>query len=197
MWRGADISEKVILTDCDGVLLDWEYGFYNWMREKGYEPKKWGQYSIHKAFDLEKDFSKSLVRHFNESANIGYLPPYKDAIKYVRKLHEEFGYVFHCITSLSLNPYAKALRRKNLETLFGVGVFEKIVCLDCGADKDEALKPYLDSDCIWVEDKPENAIAGLAVGLDSYLIHHPHNKDFNSPSIRRIKNWQDLYEAIV
>ena len=27
---------KLILTDADGVLLDWEYAFNIWMTEKGY-----------------------------------------------------------------------------------------------------------------------------------------------------------------
>jgi hypothetical protein len=31
-------NDKVILTDCDGVLLDWEYSFSSWMDSKGYEP---------------------------------------------------------------------------------------------------------------------------------------------------------------
>jgi FMN phosphatase YigB (HAD superfamily) len=27
---------KKILTDCDGVLLDWETAFHDWMVNKGY-----------------------------------------------------------------------------------------------------------------------------------------------------------------
>ena len=29
---------KVILIDCDGVLLNWEYAFTVWMERHGYEP---------------------------------------------------------------------------------------------------------------------------------------------------------------
>ena len=28
--------DKVILTDCDGVLLNWEYAFITWMKRHGY-----------------------------------------------------------------------------------------------------------------------------------------------------------------
>ena len=28
---------KVILTDCDGVLMNWEYAFNVWMQSHGYE----------------------------------------------------------------------------------------------------------------------------------------------------------------
>ena len=33
------IKDKIILTDCDGVCLDWEYGFHTWMQAHGHELK--------------------------------------------------------------------------------------------------------------------------------------------------------------
>lgn len=192
------LSDKLILVDCDGVLVDWQYGFFRWMREKGHEPVLSNEYDIAKTFDLPKDKAKALVRHFNESAAMGWLPQFRDSIKYVRKLHEDHGYVFHCITSLSLDEYAGRLRRKNLEALFGKTVFEKVECLDCGADKDEALLPYKDSGCLFIEDKPENAISGINAGLQSVLITHDHNLNFDNSShgIIRVKYWKEIYEML-
>jgi hypothetical protein len=137
-----------------------------------------------------------LVRQFNESARIGFLPGLRDSIKYVKKLHDE-GYVFHCITSLSTDYYAGKLREQNLERLFGKGVFEKLVCLDCGDDKDEGLLPYKDSGCIWVEDKPSNALTGHRMGLRSILIDHNFNQYFDNPDIIRVSKWKEIYEEIV
>jgi FMN phosphatase YigB (HAD superfamily) len=191
------LSEKLILTDADGVLLDWKYGFWRWMRTQGYEQVVAGEYDVAKTFDLPENKAKSLIRQFNESAAIGWLPQFRDAVKYVRKLHEDHGYVFHCITSLSLDEYAGKLREKNLEALFGKTVFEKIECLDCGADKDDALAPYADSGCLWVEDKPENAVAGERVGLNSVLISHDFNENFDHPFVTRVKNWREIYEMLV
>lgn len=190
------LSDKVILVDADGVLLDWFHSFAQWMDAHGYPIVLNGEYEIEKTFGIEKKVAKGLARHFNESARIEHLPPFRDAIKYVRKLHENHGYVFHCITSLSSDPYAGDLRRKNLKRLFGETTFEKIICLDTGADKDEALLPYKDSGCIWVEDKFENAIAGVNAGLTPFLIDHGHNKNQHHPFITRVNNWKELYEAI-
>ena len=189
-------AEKLILVDCDGVLLDWKYGFYTWMKEKGFKVVQHGTYEVAETFGIDKQAAKKLIREFNESARIGFLPGLRDSIKYVKKLHDE-GYVFHCITSLSTDYYAGKLREYNLETLFGKGVFEKVVCLDCGADKDEGLAPYKDSGCIWVEDKPENAECGLKLGLRSVLIEHDFNKDYVNENIPKFKNWKDLYAEIV
>ena len=199
MYKGIvmKLSKKMILVDCDGVLVDWQYGFYRWMRERGYEPVAQGHYDINETFGITKSESKTLVRTFNESAAIGWLPQFRDSVKYVRRLHEGHGFIFHCITSLSLDTYAGKLREKNLHALFGKTVFEKIECLDCGADKDEALEPYRDSGCFWVEDKVENAITGLNMGLQSVLIEHDHNKSATVDGVLRAKNWKEIYELIV
>ena len=188
-------AEKLILVDCDGVLLDWKYAFYKYMNENGYTVIEEGQYDVAQTFGITKEQSRQLVRQFNESARIGFLPGLRDAIKYVKKLHSE-GYVFHCITSLSTDYYAGKLRQQNLEKLFGPSVFEKIVCLDCGADKDDGLLPYKDSGCIWVEDKPSNAECGYDLGLRSVLIEHLFNADYQNDSIPKVKNWKEIYEMV-
>jgi hypothetical protein len=115
---------------------------------------------------------------------------------YVKRLHEEFGYVFHCITSLSLDPNAKKLREMNLAKLFGKTAFETVVCLDTGADKDAALLPYKDTGCWWVEDKPENAVVGHDLGLRSILMEHGHNMYHYHDAIPIVKNWREAFELI-
>lgn len=189
------LDEKVILVDCDGVLLDWEYAFDRWMARHGYTVVKEGEYKMNIKYGLERAETKKLIRIFNESATIRRLPPLRDAIHYVQKLHKEHGYVFHAITSLSNDEYAQHLRTKNLCELFGPTVFETYVYLDCGADKDEALAKYQDSNCWWVEDKPENAEVGLKCGLRSVLMNHEHNKSYEGEAVS-VQNWEEIYELV-
>lgn len=33
------MKQKIILTDADGVLVDWNTGFANWMASKGFPQK--------------------------------------------------------------------------------------------------------------------------------------------------------------
>jgi len=193
------IRNKVILVDCDGVLLDWEYAFDSWMKRHGYTIDDMSCYDMGTKYAIDKPESKRLIRMFNESAWIRKLPPLRDAIHYVKKLHERHGYIFHAITSLSNDPYSQHLRTKNLIELFGPTVFEKYVYLDTGADKDDALKPYEGSECFWIEDKPENALVGAALGLESLLVSHQHNRDFNKDSayrVQRVDNWKEIYSII-
>jgi len=191
------LNEKLILVDCDGVLLDWQYSFYKWMAARGHHPKTYDEYDMGKTFDMSHDEAKKMCEYFNCSAAIGWLTPFRDAVKYVKKLHEDHGYIFHCITSLSTDIYAGKLRKKNLEAIFGKKVFEEVICLECGGDKDEALKPYADTGCLWVEDKPENAVVGADLGLNSMLIEHNHNQGFEHPFVTNVKNWKEIYELVV
>jgi len=189
-------NEKTILVDADGVLLDWVYSFRCWMDRHGYEVIDTDAYRINEAYGLERSEGKKLCRMFNESATIRKIPPLRDAVKYVKKLHEEYGYVFRVISSLSNDEYAHRLRTKNLIELFGPSVFESYTFLDTGADKDEALKPYEYSGCVWIEDKEENADLGLSLGLDSVLMSHPHNEDYVGKA-RRVNSWRDVYNYII
>jgi FMN phosphatase YigB (HAD superfamily) len=189
------MKNKVILTDADGVLFDWEYAFDQWMKRHGYVVMETGDYRMDVKYGIEYKEAKKLIRMFNESAWIRKLPPLRDAIHYVKKLHVEHGYIFHAITSLSNDQYAQHLRTKNLREMFGDTVFEKYVYLDTGADKDEALEPYRNSGCWWIEDKPENADCGTGVGLASILMDHDHNQDYNGEAIR-VRNWKEIYRII-
>jgi FMN phosphatase YigB (HAD superfamily) len=132
---------------------------------------------------------------FNESAWIRKLPPLRDAIHYVKKLHQEHGYIFHAITSLSNDDYSQHLRTKNLRELFGDSVFEKYVYLDTGADKDHELVKYEGTNCYWVEDKPQNVDCGINFGLDGILIAHTHNEDYTGDAVR-VAGWKEIYEIV-
>jgi len=189
---------KLILTDADGVLLDWEWAFNVWMQEHGFEevPGSKLNYDMSVRYGIPKEQVKKLIRIFNESAAIGFLPALRDAVYYVKRLHEEHGFRFHCITSLSLDPNAQKLREMNLRKLFGKTAFERVVCLDTGADKEEALEEYEGTGCYWLEDKPENAEAGYNVGLRSLLIEHGHNMHHYHEGIRVVKNWKHIYEIV-
>lgn len=189
--------DKVILTDCDGVLMNWEYAFNVWMENNGYVEKENSQlvYDMGDRYGITYEEKKRLVKLFNESSSIGFLPPLRDAMHYVDLLHRKHGYVFHMITSLSLEPSAQYLRKKNAQKLFGKTVFEKFVFLDVGADKDDELVKYKDRGYIWIEDKVENAACGAKFGLESILVEHGHN--MNNTDFPLMKNWKEIYEYVV
>ena len=59
MWEFKDygngsLMEKVILTDIDGVVPDWETAFYEWMKSKGFDTKNEGIYNMEDVFEMRK-----------------------------------------------------------------------------------------------------------------------------------------------
>lgn len=190
-------NKKIILTDCDGVCLDWEWAFNVWMQEHGFEevPGSKFSYDMGKRYGISRDQVVKLIKVFNESAAIGFLPAQRDAMYYIKRLHEEYGYKFHAITSVSLDPNAIKLREMNIHKLFG-DAFERIVCLDTGAHKDEALEEYEGTGLWWIEDKWSNAEAGYKYGLRPIVLEHGHNMMEYHPDIVILKNWKAIYKHI-
>lgn len=189
---------KLILTDCDGVCLDWEWAFNVWMQEHGFEevPGSKLNYDMDIRYGIAKEQVRKLIKLFNESAAIGFLPAQRDAMYYIKRLHEEHGFRFHAITSLSLDPNAQKLREMNIHKLFGYTAFERILCLDTGADKQEALEEYKGTGCWWIEDKPQNAEVGYRLGLRPLLLEHAHNMHYHHDAVVTVQNWRQIYELI-
>lgn len=187
---------KVILTDCDGVLLNWEYAFTVWMDQHFLfkEVVDPNSYDVGIRYGLTRDRKEELVRFFNESAAIGFLPPLRDAMYYVDLLHRKHGYTFHMITSLSKDESAQKLRIQNTQKLFGETAFTKFIFEDTGADKDEVLEPYRGSGLYWIEDKVENAQLGDRLGLESIVVEHAHN--MNNDEFPTFATWKEIYEYI-
>lgn len=183
---------KVIYTDCDGVLLDWETAFHDWMEAKGYTAVDKSLYKMGKAYGIDGGKARTLIREFNESAAMLNLPAFRDARSGVARLVDK-GYRFHVISSLSNDENAHALRIMNLEAVFGKDAFVGYDFLDTGADKDEILAT-LPTGAWWIEDKDENAVCGYKLGLNSLLISHAHNAEV--VDVPRLDNWAAIATRI-
>ena len=191
-------SNRIILTDVDGVLLEWEFHFTKWMVSRGYKLKE----NFKSEYDMQKRFAdhnvdiKSKIREFNRSAWMGTQRPMPGSQTWVKLLHAE-GWTFIPITSQTSDKPAQELRKRRLEELFGKQVFSNYHILGTGADKDSALAEFHNTGLYWVEDKPKNALAGLNYGLKVLLYDHPYNRDFNHPEITRVNNWKQIHEILV
>ncbi len=60
--------------------------------------------------------------------------------------------------------------------------------------KDKAIEKHSRSDMYWVEDKPENALAGQKQGLKPILVEHGFNMD--NKDFPLAKNWKEIYDIV-
>ena len=207
-------NNRIILTDVDGVLLEWEHHFTEWMLQRSYFDNEVGEgyvgkkvypykllddkqdtYEMAERFGLTKTEVRKEIREFNKSAWMGNQPPILESQTWVKLLAAE-GWTFIPITSQTSDIPAQLLRKKRLGELFGDHIFTNYHILDTGADKDSALAEFHNTGLYWVEDKPKNAVAGLKYGLKPILIDHPYNRDFNHPEIIRVSNWKQIHSLL-
>jgi FMN phosphatase YigB (HAD superfamily) len=187
--------DKRIILDCDGVLLDWAYAFDVWMVEHGYSKiSNTNQYYDQtRRYGISQVEAVSQIRRFNESGCVGFIPAFRDSVEYVTKL-SELGWKFEVISCLDKDKYAQKLRQKNLLHLFG-DVFDFIDCaLDFTVGKEQyLLDRYKGKNYYWIEDSVDHAESGKRVGLNSIVMDHPYNKEWDGP---RVKNWKEIYQII-
>ena len=207
-------NNRIILTDVDGVLLEWEYHLTEWMLQRSYFDNEVGEgyigkkiypyklldnkentYEMAERFGLTKTEVRKEIREFNKSAWMGNQAPMLASQTWVTLLAAE-GRTFIPITSQTSDIPAQLLRKKRLGELFGDHIFTNYHILDTGADKDSALAEFHNTGLYWIEDKPKNAVAGLKYGLKPILIDHPYNRDFNHPEIIRVSNWKQIHSLL-
>lgn len=199
MKQFLQLFENVILTDADGCLMYWEHAFMQWMLEMGYSDPISGTYDLEGKYNISTEKATDLILLFGLSEWFSKLPPMRDAIKYVKKLHEEHGFVFHCISSIPNTDVHKAARWKNIKSLFGETAFEKLILCNKTHEKDVCLSRYAGSDCYWIEDLAVNVEYGLNHGLRPILVSQHYNTDYKNENknIPRVTYWKEIYEYVV
>ena len=201
-------SDRIILTDVDGVLLEWEYHFTQWMLQRNYYdaqeqrvypykllPDKQNTYEMADRFGLSITEIRKEIREFNKSAWMGTQCPMPDSQTWVKLLAAE-GWTFIPITSQTSDIPAQELRKKRLGELFGDHIFKIYHILDTGSDKDSVLAEFHNTGLYFIEDKPKNALTGLKYGVRPILIDHPYNRDFQHPDVIRVNNWKQIHELL-
>lgn len=196
--------KKLILVDADGVLLNWDDAFDWWMlTKKNLRPITPPSYCVATRFGMTESAAFDFICDFNDGGinEENMLAPLRDSIRFVRKLHEEEGFIFRVITAFSENPYSQRLRVENLTRYFGSAI-QGVDFVDTCADKRHFLEPYKDSGIPWIEDKLGNCELGLKLGLDPYMMMHGYNFDDSvkteyADDIFFVSNWEDIYNRIV
>ena len=201
-------SNRIILTDVDGVLLEWEQHFSDWMLQRSYyndKGKKIYPYTLldgkENTYEMAERFGLTIpqirkeIREFNKSAWMATQSPMPESQTWVKLLHAE-GWTLIPITSQTSDIPAQEVRKKRLTELFG-DIFYNYHILDTGQDKDSVLAEFHNTGLYFVEDKPKNALAGLNFGLKPILIDHLYNRDFKHPDVIRVNNWKQIHEILV
>ena len=51
---------------------------------------------------------------------------------------------------------------------------------------------YKGTNYVWIEDRVDYAMQGDEVGLNTFMMDHPYNREYKG---QRVKNWKELYDT--
>ena len=191
-------SDNVILCDVDGVLLNWVAGFHQWYCSRlGISSPPCQGNTLAEMYGIEPEhavnFEKDVVKTFNDRIeHFGYLGPKLDAVKYVKKLYEEHGMLFHAITCSGTGNKSKSSRIFNLDRIFGEHVFKNITFLEYGELKTHHYKKFASARLI-IDDDPRQ-IAEAAKFSDKCILFGNNHSNFSMNGVAHCRNWKEIYE---
>ena len=195
----VEIDEKLILTDVDGVLLNWRDAMNAHIRTcYDYHVQEVPDDLWSEPFIWNDDIyaaglgDNATLDAFNSGPMFSAMHPHADAIEVLPRLHRN-GWRIVGITSAGGDAMTAYRRRANLDAVFGP-IFESVICLPPHTDKTPYLRTFPRG--VWVEDTPKNALAGLECGHVPFLMTGREVPEVPDPRIRRVDTWREIASVL-
>ena len=190
---------KNIIYDCDGILLDWNAGFRDFIRHcDGIELDPSGPCNYNMMEWLgtqDRAFVRDRVIRFNldEGGYFENLAPVRGAVEGVERLRA-VGYNDIVLTACNSGPETALKRIANLNRVFK-GDFREIICIELGGSKRQILGGREKS---WfIDDHIEHAESAVETGHRALLLEYPHNSVTGvDERFERLGNWGDIQNRI-
>lgn len=195
------MKEKLFIFDVDGVLLDlWT------PMKKVFE--EYEQITLtDKAWDnivadyLQNPFPyMEFGRFFDASDTIRNLPPIKGMPKLVNDLKAQ-GFDLAIITSISNKEEIKNKRIENLKKFYG-DVFDKLICVERGGSKEQALRDVAADYQIsfFCDDHPKNALLSKGIVTKPLWFENKYQrhiwKQIDHSGIGFVGSAEDIYVVV-
>ena len=187
-------KNNLIVTDVDGVLLDYMDSFIAWAKvEHGWEidpdhpHDSYDMSSWFKGGKTTKEFVE-LITEYNSEGRV--IPPIEGSVKALNRLYED-GHRIIALTSFGGYTGSQEFRREYLKVLFG-DIFDDTIILPLGACKKDKLKEL--SPKYFVEDCLAYAEQGSALGIKTFLVRTTYNA--GGEDIIYVNNWNEILYII-
>lgn len=184
------MPKKTLLLDCDGVLLDYDKAFFQYVKHLGISKKKVKSSLKEDILDLEPKKVKELINKFNESDHTRNLEEIRDAKKYLQKL-QLINFEFICITSIGTSDRIKENRIFNLGKVFGDKFFKKIHFVPTFSSKEFILQSYRNKLCVFIDDNEKDCITAKKYKMTAYQFCKKQN------TVENVASWKNLYSKVI
>lgn len=194
-----------IISDVDGVLLDWFNGFDNWIvNTKGIKPlhnTTPSMYKLEDKYPLTGDEIADCIAEFNSSDEFGSLQPIDGSVEHLGYLLADSTKEVAWLSSGSVEGKEELcfeMRSKNLKACFGTDIPGTLLVMR--ASKVEYLKEYkaeYGDNLVFIEDSFEHAQTAVKLGIKTILLDYAYNNNTSrSKLLYKAKNWEEIYSLI-
>jgi len=191
-----------MFIDIDGVLLNFEYVFVDWLNEQhglglpsNYEARTWDFEEL-----MDREVMHDSWLRFLESNGAGEMPPLVDPEKFNSLTAD---YDVHLVTN-----FPQPFMDKRLQNLTAHGFnFDSIHY--CGLHPYKNLQPVTKANiiaslrepgkrAIFVDDHPDNCldVHNNCRDVEVWMMSRRYNRDFQHPGIRRARDWGCLFSYL-
>jgi len=188
-------SEKILVVDIDGVVLDHAAGMHAWAINNGIAvgcaPEACDCYSMGPMFPgmTQEEIMRLMVEfsHDDDFSTLPIIPGFESALERLRNQHPDMMLI--AITAPGKSERTKALREENLRNF----LFDEIHILDMHSSKKNHLN-LMPRSAIFFDDLADHVITAEALGLKSVLFRQPHNLKEEHTLVA--KNWETGFEIV-
>ncbi len=191
-----DVRERIkditLISDVDGVAMDWTQGFVNYMASIGHHalhanPSTFGMTDIFP--ELEKPWTH--IMDYQHSPFYEQVRAYEDAKETYGRLHD-LGAKIVFLSSCGETDFIKTTRENTLNSEFS-GKFDDIILLPFGASKLDALSKFKKGS-VFIDDQVHIAQEGVLMGHNSFLRDMPYNSKDSCGQVVRLTEMNQLTE---
>lgn len=193
-------KKPVIVTDCDGVLLQWLAHTPSFVDDIGLDSKHLREIMDGNKFIPFYDVfcakneteAKDRLIQYNNSHYMKFLPIIEEkSVSIIKKLSKKYDIIV--VTNFSENIKAQKNRMENLELHYGDSISE-LICLDPEADKTETLEMLNKTRDvkIWIDDQIKHVLCGQKAGIKSFQFSFNMTCGRNTGEVNEISSWKGV-----
>lgn len=197
--------KKTLLTDCDGVLLDWLSGIPAFLEDLGMDSShlkerlEGNQFVPIEEIFMSESLEQALARmsQYQTSEYLKSLPVIEAGCELpISRLSEEYDIIV--VTSFSEDKVAHQNREDNLRLRYGDSISD-LICLPFSANKTDALRDLAKkTDArIWLDDQIKHVHHGIEAGLDSYQYTHLMSCGRNTGEVPEVDSWNKVEQILL
>lgn len=182
-------KEVVLLSDIDGVTIDWLEGFVKYCESIGHKAKhnEPEEFSMRDIFPtLEKPWE--YIMDYQHSEYYKEIKAYPEVVEVYNKLHD-MGVKIVFVTSCGTTDFIKEARTKVMQDEFN-GKFDHIEFLEFGESKTEILNKY--PNATYIDDQIKMSIEGAETGHDSFIKDMSYNGNDNDDRVKRLYSFKQF-----